>query len=73
VKVPRDYWNDLSNQRTFLDELAKKLNITAFEEWYRVSSKDVIENGGRGLFKHYGFSIPKMLTTVYKEYPYLED
>ncbi len=67
--VPRSHWNDLSNQRTFLDSLAKRLDITNHEGWYNVIQSVFLMHGGGGLLKKYGGSPSKLLTKVYPEYP----
>jgi hypothetical protein len=38
-KCPRHYWEDLKNQRKFLNWLGKELNINNFEEWYKVNKQ----------------------------------
>ncbi len=61
----------ISNQRAFLDSLAKKLNINDKEGWYNVTTAVLYRNGGGGLLRgKYNGSLKKMLTTVYSEYPY---
>ncbi len=69
---PKDfsrYWNDISNQRTFLESLSKKLNITDPEGWYKISREAVIKHGGSRILKKYNDSLSKLLTTVYPQYP----
>jgi hypothetical protein len=36
-RIPKGYWNNLDNQRNFLEYLSKKLHIREPEAWYRVS------------------------------------
>lgn len=35
-RTTNNYWNDLKNQRKFMDWAAKQLNITSVNDWYRV-------------------------------------
>jgi hypothetical protein len=35
------YWKELQNQRAVMGQIAKKLNVKVFEDWYSVSVKDV--------------------------------
>ena len=37
--VPNGYWDDLNNQKKFLDYLTKELNIKKDEDWYQISSE----------------------------------
>ncbi len=62
------YWDVVSNQRTFLDDLAKKLNIKNQEGWYKVSASIVRQNGGPTLLWKYNNSLISMLLSVYPEY-----
>ncbi len=75
------HWNSVSNQRAFLDELARKLNITDQEGWYKVTTTMLKEYGGAGLLTKYSTqkkqssssaSSPmiNLLSTVYPEYHY---
>jgi hypothetical protein len=36
---PRNYWNDLTNQRKFMEWATKELNIEKMGDWYRTSFK----------------------------------
>lgn len=53
-KVPQEFWQDIQNRRLFFEDLAKKLNITSWENWYDVSSQTIRENGGSGLIEAFG-------------------
>ncbi len=65
----RGHWDSASNQRSFLDELAKKLNILDQAGWYNVSRGIISDHGGAGLITKYGGSVKKLLMHVYPEYP----
>jgi hypothetical protein len=39
VKCPHDYWDDLKNQRKFMDWVATQLNIKEMSDWYNVASQ----------------------------------
>jgi hypothetical protein len=58
----------LANQRAFLDDLYKKMNMTSMDDWYKVSGADLEKHGGRALVTKYNDSIMRMLKTVYPEY-----
>jgi hypothetical protein len=70
---PFGYWKSVQNQRAFLNEISPKLNIKSLEDWYSKSFADVVAHGGRTMMGVYSSSISKMLTTVYPEYPRLND
>jgi hypothetical protein len=36
---PPKYWDDLKNQRKFMDWASKQLNITDMSDWYKVTDK----------------------------------
>ena len=36
-KCPQNYWDDLKNQRKFMDWAATQLNIKEMEDWYKIS------------------------------------
>ncbi len=68
--LPRGHWDNVANQRSFMSELAKKLQITEQAGWYSVSSEVFKSNQGYGLLMKYGGSLNKMLQSLYPEYLY---
>ena len=42
-KCPRNFWDDLKNQRKFMDWAGKELGIKDMSDWYKVMQK--VENG----------------------------
>ncbi len=67
-KLPQGHWNSVANQRSFLDHIATKLNITSLEGWFQVTTTKVQHLGGAMLLKKYRGSLPRLLSTVYPEY-----
>ncbi len=68
-QVPRGHWDNMDNQRAFVDDIGKKLSITNKEEWYNVKFQDFLDHGGAGLLnRKYKGSVCKLLTTIYPEY-----
>lgn len=51
-----EYWKSKQNQRDFLNRMAKKYEISHWNDWYRVKQRNIEESGGRGLLKMYGGS-----------------
>jgi hypothetical protein len=68
-QVPTGFWESTSNQRSFMNQLATKLNITSLDGWYNITGKYITNNGGGGLLKRYEGSISKLLSAIYPEYP----
>jgi hypothetical protein len=66
-QVPRNYWKNRSNQLAELKELEQKLKIKEPSDWYQVSSKNIVDNGGISLLKQFGESISKMLASLYPD------
>jgi len=62
---PQNYWSYLENQQAFFDDLADKLKIQKYEDWYNVSIQSIFEHGGRGMLGRYNGSLIKALATVY--------
>ncbi len=73
MRVPLGFWSDISNQRTFVVELAKKLNITNQQEWYKVTKATLLRHGCGGLLQKYDGSPSKLLAAVFPEYLFLGD
>ncbi len=62
------HWDDIKNQRSFMDNLAKKLQITDHEGWYKITNSVLRKNGAALLYKYNGSPF-KLLSAVYPEYP----
>jgi hypothetical protein len=37
--TPRGHWDNVANQRNFMDWVAKEMNFTNFTDWYQVLQK----------------------------------
>lgn len=46
AKAPSDYFDDVNNQRKFLDNLKQQLGITTYEELASRATYDLIESHG---------------------------
>eukprot|EP01114_Cavostelium_apophysatum_P017306 TRINITY_DN5113_c0_g2_i1.p1 TRINITY_DN5113_c0_g2~~TRINITY_DN5113_c0_g2_i1.p1 ORF type:complete len:393 (-),score=65.41 TRINITY_DN5113_c0_g2_i1:145-1323(-) len=62
------YWLDRGNARRFLDDLHQKLELRSFEDWYKVKTRSVTQNGGGGLLNAYGGSLRRAVQQLYPEY-----
>jgi hypothetical protein len=38
-KCPRNFWDNVNNQRKFMDWAGKQLNVKEMSDWYNVSVK----------------------------------
>jgi len=62
-------WREAKHRRNFLDEFArsKHFNPLEVENWYSVSSQEIIRAGGRGVLRHHEESHIKALIALYPE------
>jgi hypothetical protein len=63
--VPKGYWNDVKNQREFLNWLSEIIRIKKIEEWYSIRTIDIRENGGYGLLQYYGHSLTNIFSSLF--------
>ncbi len=72
--LPNQFWDDLSHQRQFVDWIGRycqDLSILKEDDWYSVSSSDLIHRGGRELLlNYYSGSLVHMLE-VRTSFPYI--
>lgn len=66
--APMNFWDNVSNQKVFLDNLSKKLNIKHVHDWFRITTTKFQAKGGSTLLRKYNGSLGNMLATVYPEY-----
>ncbi len=62
--------DDIIDQRIFLENLGKKLNIYNMERWYTVTHPMLMKHGGSELLFKYNDSLINLLKAVYPKYPY---
>ncbi len=61
-------WDDISNQRSFMDNLSKKLSINDPIKWYKITMSAIQAHGGEPLLQKYDHSLGKLISSVYSEY-----
>jgi hypothetical protein len=66
--VPVKQRYELGNQRRFLDDIGRKLNIQTWEDWYKIKVDDFEKIGGRRLLHKYKGSLVRGNDTVMKLY-----
>jgi hypothetical protein len=65
---PLGYWNNLENQRKFLEEVAPSLGVKTLEDWNKITVNQFRQIGGSSgtrLLQIYGNSLDKILKTLY--------
>lgn len=73
MNVPRGYWNDLNNQKLFMDVTGRDLGVTTLSDWYVITPEQLLSNGGTGLIgKRYRGSMINCLRAVYPEHTWLD-
>jgi hypothetical protein len=58
TKPPKTRWSDVATHRIFLDNLAKKLDISSPHEF---TLNHILQNGGSGLLKRYNCNLQKRM------------
>merc|ERR1712130_931734 len=61
------FWDERTNQRQFMDELAKKLNINSLDDWRSVRYAQLHLHGAGSILARYG-SFFELLQNVYPEH-----
>ncbi len=72
------YWEEdkldyTHHQKSFLNEIGQKLNITNQSDWYSITSEAFRKVGGTPLLNKYNGSLSKLLVTVYPEYQQINE
>jgi hypothetical protein len=58
----------VQRRRKWLDHLAITLKLENWEDWYSVTTKDVVDHGGRSLLNKYHGSMFMLLRSSYPEH-----
>ena len=66
------YWKNLDNQRNYLLELGKKLQLKTMKDWHNVKTQVLVENRGTRLLQLYNYSIFNMMRVLFPEYEWKE-
>ena len=68
-QAPHGFWQDISNQRAYLDWISQDLKIQKPEDWYSVKTSEVYALGGSGLLGvNYKGSLVNALLDIFPEY-----
>lgn len=66
--VQHKFWNDIKNQKKYIDWLAEELNIKTFEDWYSINRYHILSKGGSRLLNFYNGSVYKIVQSIYPEF-----
>lgn len=64
-QTPHGFWEKMENQKQFFDWLGSELGYKEMDDWYSVTSLDVINAGGGELLQTKYHSVLHALQTVY--------
>ena len=73
IRIPSDFWDSMSNQKEFMDDLGSKLEIKTFEDWYQVNMNEFIQNKAQTLLFRYNNSKEKMIMAIYPDQDWEEE
>ncbi len=62
------HWNELTYQRSFMNDLGKKFNISTIDDWFSITNISIQQHGGSAVLQKYNGSLCKLLATVFPEY-----
>lgn len=66
-KVPNSYWEDLQNQRKYLEDMMQQWQVSLDQLHEEVTVQKLKDYGGNGLLRQYNFSPTPMLQAVFPE------
>ena len=64
----KGFWEDKTNQRNFMDFLAKELQLEKHNDWYKIKAKEICDYGGRTLLCKYNHSRSRLLKELYPDH-----
>lgn len=68
------YWASIDNQKKFFHELEEKFSIRSPSDWYAVTTRQVISEGGASLLgNYYNWSLLSALEAIYPEHTWKSD
>ena len=67
-RVPTKYWENIENQRRFMDQLANQLNVKQLNDWYKVKPIDIASRGGASFLQYHSNSLGLVVSTVFPEH-----
>lgn len=71
TQLPQGFWENKENRKMALEWLAKRLRISHWEDWYEVTTQQIVASGCIALLAHYNNSPALMLQDLYPNHPWL--
>ena len=72
IQTPSNYWNDINNQKLYMEWLFNELGYTRIEDWYKITGKDFLHNYGSSLLRNqYNNRVQRIISTLYQEIDWL--
>lgn len=66
--VNAGFWREKENQLDYLQWFSDQRNMKRKEDWYNITTRDLLVNGGDGILVQYNNSISSMLTEVFPDH-----
>jgi hypothetical protein len=70
-RVPLGFWEQEKNCMDFMEWLGKELKFNKMEDWYKITLKNIQENGATGLVAKYGGSPSKLVQAIYPQHQWI--
>lgn len=68
IRQPKRQYLEHSEQRKYFDWLIEKLELKKMEDWYEISTEEVIRQGGYSFLQAYDRSMYQALKSIYPEH-----
>ena len=65
--VSTGFWDIKENQKEFMNWLQKQLGYSKLDDWYNLTQKDIVNNGGVSLLTRYN-SPAELICSIYNEH-----
>lgn len=69
--APEKFWENYKNQHQCVEWLIPKLGVGDWQDWYKVTQKQVQEVGGSSLLSYFKDSVPLLVQTIFPYYRWL--
>jgi len=66
--APKTFWDSVENQRRFIEWLGHEMGVRCWDDWYRVTERNVKQHGGDGLLTRYDYSLLGILSSLFPEH-----
>lgn len=66
--VPRGYWDDHGHRRRFLEWLGEQLGYTSYEDWYKVTQREIRANRGGTVLVRFGSCTSRLVMEHFPEH-----